>query len=177
VSRPTLPPPSSEGIAWSLQVLAQQAGRDRLHPAVERLAHKLTDDQPTVTAKVAAIVGWLHRTVGVGVPDPSGQEGWVGLPRLLDGSLHGSLDVDDAVLVVATACLAVRIPCRIVGARFGQHWTVWLAYQDGDLTGDWWVTVDVLTGKSAKRVIPDEQIEVTCGWTPGTWVVDPGGGS
>jgi hypothetical protein len=160
VSRPTLPAPALRGIAWSLQVLAQQAWRDRFHPAVERLVHKLTDDQPTVTAKVTAIMGWLYRTVGVGVPDPSGQETWVGLPRLLDGPLHGSLDVDDAVLAVATACLAVDIPVRVVGARYGHCWTCWLAYLD---ESGQWITVNALTGQRVGEWHkPDEQIIIDC---------------
>lgn len=78
-------------------------------------------------------------------------------PILAEPPMH---DADEAVTGAAAVCLAMGVPCRIVGARYGHSWTCWLGYRDA--MGSWH-TVDALTGKNVEVPKPDEQITVACG--------------
>ncbi len=136
--------------ATMIRIIADRAWSDRLGHAVYKFARMLTDDKPTIRGKAQAIVDAVYKRMIATACD----------------------DADDIVLAAATLCLAVGIPCRIVGARFGQRWTCWLAYRDLPLTGrsgastadsneGEWVTVDVLDpGRLLDH--PDEQIVVDC---------------
>jgi len=139
-------------IEMILRQIAALAWRDRMDPATYKMTRKLTDKQSVVSAKVKVIVDHVreHMAHGLGVV----------------------FDADDAVLVTATMCLAVGIRCRIVGARRGQSWTCWLAYEDGGQ----WVTVDVLEGIGNDRK-PDERIDVECAVKPYRVEEKPGGES
>ena len=150
------------GIEMSLRQIAALAWRDRLTPSVHMAARRLTDEQPVVSAKVKAIVAhivdWNGKVSGRGF-DPR-----LFFPFKIAGetlTTEPPFDADDAVLVAATMCLSVGIQCRIVGARYRQSWTCWLAYQ---AEGGLWATVDVFKGVPINdlRKVPDEQITVEC---------------
>ena len=125
---------NNTGIEMSLREIALRAREYRGHDGVHDLASRLTRAQPDVFDKVACIVEHVRKN-------------------------STSKDADDAVLSAATMCLAVGIPCRIVGARYGQSWTCWLAYQDEGQ----WTTLDVLGGVPVgDRAKPDEEVIVDC---------------
>lgn len=155
-------------IEMSLREIAARARRDRLDPSVYKAARKLTDDQPTISAKVKAIVDRVRLGFG-------------------DVEQGRMLDADEAVLAAATMCLSVGIRCRVVGARYNQGWTCWLAYLDDGHAGrvglavtdpqlvGQWVTVDVLEGDEPGELVgqrrePDEQVSVEC--QPEKWATE-----
>jgi hypothetical protein len=154
---------TNTGIEITLQTIAQCAWRDRLDPTVYKKAKSLTDPHPTVPAKVRAIVDMIRLTNKV-----------TGDHKITDNEtflLKPPLDADDAVQAAATLCLAAGIPCRIVGARYGQSWTCWLAYGYRDGVRWQWDITDVLRGV----LIPvqrtnDEEVVVECDPSaPTTW--------
>jgi hypothetical protein len=121
------------GIEMSLREIARRAREYQGHDAVHDLASSLTRAQPDVFDKVARITEHVRKN-------------------------SSSKDADDAVLSAAAMCLSVGIPCRIVGARYGQSWTCWLSYQDEGQ----WTSLDVLGVPVGDRAKPDEEIIVNC---------------
>lgn len=143
---------SGVGIEMTLQSIANLAWRYHFDPSVCYLAGKLLEGEPTVARKVQAVVNYIHE---------HGQSSGDANETFAFSVANPSLDADDAVLAAAAICMAgsdrptsIGIPCRIVGARFGQSWTCWLAYQDGDE----WVTIDVVKNGQRPTLEPDEQV-------------------
>lgn len=141
-------PTGDTGIETTLRFMAKLACRNSRGEWTQQHVRELTQVCETVRCKVEVVVDEIVARTAM-PRDPSVGE--------LIGHGH---DADDAVIAAATACRVLGIPCRIVGARYGQGWTCFLSYQDGDE----WRTVDVLTGKDvAELAKPDEQIVIACG--------------
>lgn len=143
----------STGIETALRALTAVAWRDRLSPAVYKLARRLTDREASRQQKMEAIVDHLHREFRVGRPaDPIASEA-VSSPEVLAmGLASPTLDADDACLFVAALAMSVGIRCRFVGARYGHSWTCWIDYE----VGDHWETVDPLRQRPDRE--PDERV-------------------
>jgi hypothetical protein len=136
-------PDGKSGIGEALRYMAALSWHSSRES--EKIAHDLTQNLSSNRDKVMAIVRGL--SLAASQISPSDQEGF--LPGV-------SQEADDSVIAAACACKAVGIPCRIVGARYGQAWTCWLAYQDD---GNWH-TIDAVTGLDAPGAMPepDERI-------------------
>lgn len=137
----------SAGIDVVLEEMTAAAERDCEVPIARTLAGFLTDREPGVGDKVRALVDELHRRFRL-APDPAGREA-LASPLATDEPV----DADGACLFVATLAMSVGIRCRFVAARYGQSWTCWLAYEDGE---DRWVTVDPLRRRPERG--PDEGV-------------------
>jgi hypothetical protein len=158
------------GIEMSLKQIASRAWSERTTPNVYKTAKQLTDgsyggkeearNYTTNTQRVKSIVDYVaDQNRKAGPLDPTHVESFRTSPPY---------DADDAVLAAATLCLAVGIRCRVIGARYGQSWTCWLAYQDEGQ----WITINVFEGRlvgSDRK--PDEQIVVECQMP---YTADPG---
>ena len=149
------------GIELTLQALTRIAWQNRLDPAVYQLARRLTDPEASRQKKMEAIVAELHRHA-VRIPAPTDTETFA-TPFMADPGVDRApldtdavvvpFDADDACLFVASAAMSVGIRCRLIGARYGQSWTCWIAYE----VGDHWEIIDPLRQRSERRD-PDEQV-------------------
>lgn len=129
------------GIELTLQALTSIAWQNRLNPATRSLARRLTDPESNRHGKVDAIVDEMHRCYSI--RDPT-------TPETLRDIV--ALDADNAALTVASLAMSVGIRCRLVGARYGQSWTCFVAYE----VGDHWETVNPLQQRADRD--PDEPI-------------------
>jgi hypothetical protein len=134
-------PVSSAGIEITLRHMVELAKRDARTSVSQKVVRELAVGKSTVEDKVQAVVNMIK-------------------DRFVD-SPGAVVDADDAVSMAAAGCMILGIPCRVVGARFGQSWTSWLSYHD-EAT---WVDVDVLGGRRPDRE-PDQRIELAA-WWPG----------
>ena len=154
------------GIESCLKHIAQVAWDNRTAPAVHKKARELTDEHPTVARKVEAIVVHVKRLNRMMGPlEPTHAETL---------RIEPPYDTDDAVLAAATMCLSVGIRCRIVGARYGESWCCWLAYQDNapGMDNGGWRTFNVFDNVPVDDPRkPDEQIVVECQMP---YTADPG---
>lgn len=155
---------SNYGIEMSLKQLASLAWQSRLDPRICRLALPLTEAKTGRRAKMEALVAELHRRF-VLAPGPTNSEAING--QFEDGN---TLDADDACVFVAAAAMSVGIPCRIIGARYGQFWTCFVSYEDDPAPtascvassprrAPRWETIDPLRQKKPDRE-PDETVVV-----------------
>ncbi len=122
-----------------LRHLTALAWRDRLDPAVYKMARELTDREATRQQKVEAIVDSLHRRFQLARTDASEEE-TLASPAQLLAAQRGALDADDACAIVAALAMSVGIRCRLVAVRYGYSWTCWVSYE----VGDHWETCDPL---------------------------------
>jgi len=135
---------NNTGIETTLRQLATLARTP--NEKIVRQAAIIAGVEPTVRKRVQAIADWI-RAQGVG-SDPTRGESL---------SLEPPYDADDAVLVAASMCVALDIPCRIVGARVRESWTCWLSFLDGTQ----WQTADVIAGRMVlSDMHAQERIEV-----------------
>ncbi len=133
-----------------LRHLTALAWRDRLDPAVYKMAREVTHREATVQQKVEAIVDSLHRRFQLARTDASAEETLASPSQLLAGD--GSMDADDACAVVAALAMSVGVRCRLLAVRYGQSWTCWVSYE----VGDHWETVDPLRQRPERE--PDEVV-------------------
>lgn len=143
-----------------LKQLANIAWQSRLDPRIHYLALQSTGPQTGRLSKMETLVGELHRRF-VLAPDPAHSES-----INTQFETGDSLDVADACIFVAAAAMSVGIPCRIVGARYGQSWTCFVSYEVDPPAGascteplatPRWETIDPLRQKRPDRE-PDELI-------------------
>lgn len=134
-----------------LRHLTALAWRDRLDPAVYKMARELTDRESTRQQKMGAIVDSLHQRFQLARTDASEEETLASPAQLLVAQ-RGSLDADDACSIVATLAMSVGIRCRLVAVRYGHSWTCWVDYE----VGDHWETIDPLRQRPERD--PDETV-------------------
>jgi transglutaminase-like putative cysteine protease len=131
------------GVENILRQLARRAREAQTNGRIVQKALQVTGAEPTVRRKVEAIVEWI-RVQGISTD--------VQRETL---SLKPPYDADDAVLVAASMCVVLGIPCRVVGARVSEHvWTCWLSF----LEDSRWYTVNVIDGRFVD--VRQERVEV-----------------
>lgn len=137
-------------IVETLRHLTAIAWRDRMEPAVHKMARDLTDREVTRQQKMEALVDSLHRRFQLTRTDASEEETMTSPAQLLVQSGH--LDAVDACAIVAALAMSVGIRCRLVAARYGHSWTCWVDYE----VGDHWETCDPL--RQRPEYEPDETV-------------------
>jgi hypothetical protein len=120
---------SNIGIEATLHGLTRVAWQARLIPNLYEIARHFTISKTNVYDKMWALADRVHP--------------W---------SKYISMDADEVCLLVTSLALSVGIRCRFVGVRYGQSWTCWVAYEDGDQ----WKVLDP-TRPGMDRA-PDEQV-------------------
>lgn len=111
-----------------LRRLTAIAWRDRLDPAVHKLAREMTDRAATRQQKMEAIVDSLHHRFQLARTDASEEE-TLSSPAQLLATQRGAMDADDACAVVAALAMSVGIRCQFIAAKYDQSWTCWVAYE------------------------------------------------
>jgi hypothetical protein len=118
---------------------------------VRELAAELTAPYLHRSSAVHLIIDELHRRFAY-VADPLRSE-TIGPMPPFTGKFQG--DVEDACLFVATLAMSIGIPCRFVMARYGQAWTLFVAYER---EGGGWAIASPLRQEHVKVKDADELI-------------------
>ena len=131
----------------TLQALVDLAWRHRDEPRYRELAWSLTEKQPTRQAKMEEIIDELDRRF-VYAANPVKEV--IGPVPFEPGA---PVDADEACLFVMTLAMSIKIPCRIVGARYGKlRWTCFVSYLDDDT----WNNVNPLRQRTDQ--VPNELV-------------------